>query len=400
MSYEKPTDFSKRIANFGIFSFFGNKKQLYFFNFLPNYQDFTSCQGYQLRTCPVFPSLKAKLERQRRQNRTFLQLVSFISNLNIGCISLPAALPSLACKQNGCIAVKKIIMLLSMTGYGRATNTFNSKVITAEIRALNSKFTDIRLKIPSGFREKEHALRRHITERVERGKVDINIEIKSLYGDDSFGLNVPLFKRYYTELSRLAEELNAPTDGLIQAILRIPNVIVTEEAEIDENEWLAVENTFKEALINFDDFRKAEGSAMEEDLRLRLGNILTSLKEVNPFETERITLLRNRMRQNLEEFMNKENIDENRFEQEVIFYLEKIDITEEKVRLEQHCNYFLEQLNTDGMSKGRTLSFISQEMGREINTLGAKAYSADIQRLVVRMKDDLEKIKEQVANSV
>ena len=291
-------------------------------------------------------------------------------------------------------------MLLSMTGYGRATNTFNSKVITAEIRSLNSKFTDIRLKIPSGFREKEHALRRHITERVERGKVDINIEIKSLYGDDSFGLNVPLFKRYYTELSRLAEELNAPTDGLIQAILRIPNVIVTEEAEIDENEWLAVENTFKEALINFDDFRKAEGSAMEEDLRLRLGNILTSLKEVNPFETERITLLRNRMRQNLEEFMNKENIDENRFEQEVIFYLEKIDITEEKVRLEQHCNYFLEQLNTDGMSKGRTLSFISQEMGREINTLGAKAYSADIQRLVVRMKDDLEKIKEQVANSV
>ncbi|MBI5916652.1 MAG: YicC family protein [Bacteroidetes bacterium] len=287
-----------------------------------------------------------------------------------------------------------------MTGYGRATNTFGSKVITAEVRSLNSKFTDMRLKIPTNFREKEHYLRRVISERVERGKVDLTIEVKSIQGDDAFGLNVPLFKRFYEELSALADSMNMPKDGLMAAILRIPNVVMSGEGDLDEEEWHNVEKTLNEALENFENFRKAEGGAMEDDLRLRASHIKDALQHVNPFEKERILLMRSRLRQNMEEFMNKDNIDENRFEQEVIFYLEKIDITEEKVRLEQHCNYFLEQLDNQTVSKGRTLSFISQEMGREINTLGAKAYSADIQKLVVGMKDDLEKIKEQVANSV
>lgn len=292
-------------------------------------------------------------------------------------------------------------MLLSMTGYGRATKNFGPKTISAEVRSLNSKFTDIRLKIPTNFREKEHAIRRLLNERAERGKIDLTIEVKSLLGDDSYGLNIPLYSKYYKELSALADELNAPKDGLMQAILRIPNVVMTEEDGIDEEEWATVLATLNEALSNFDRFRKSEGAAMEEDLRLRVSNILGYLKNINPHEEGRISLLRNRLRQNLEEFMNKENIDENRFEQEVIFYLEKIDITEEKVRLEQHCAFFLEKLEDEKMtSKGRTLSFISQEMGREINTLGAKAYSADIQRLVVGMKDDLEKIKEMVANLV
>jgi uncharacterized protein (TIGR00255 family) len=291
-------------------------------------------------------------------------------------------------------------MLLSMTGYGRATNTYDSKVIIVEVRSLNSKFTDMRVKIPSNFRDKEHQMRRLISERIERGKIDMSIEVKSMQGDEGFGLNVPLFKRYFKELSNLADEMDMPKDGLMAAVLRIPNVIMTEEGEVDEEEWKTVERTLAEALENFENFRKAEGAVIEEDLRLRVRNISSALQLVDPFEQERIILLKNRMRQNLEEFMNKENIDENRFEQEVIFYLEKIDITEEKVRLEQHCNYFLEQLSTNVMSKGRTLSFISQEMGREINTLGAKAYSADIQKLVVKMKDDLEKIKEQVANAV
>lgn len=287
-----------------------------------------------------------------------------------------------------------------MTGYGRATNSFDSKIITAEVRSLNSKFTDMRIKIPSNYREKEHYLRRLISERIERGKVDLSIEVKSMHGDEGFGLNVPLFKRYYQELSDIADSMGMPKDGLMGAILRIPNVIMTEESGMDEKEWKAVEKTVEEALENFDKFRQAEGNVIEEDMRLRVGNIRSALQLVDPFEQERILLLRNRMRQNLEEFMNKENIDENRFEQEVIFYLEKIDITEEKVRLEQHCSYYLEQLDSNSTSKGRTLSFISQEMGREINTLGAKAYSAEIQKLVVKMKDDLEKIKEQVANSV
>lgn len=287
-----------------------------------------------------------------------------------------------------------------MTGYGRATNSFDSKIITAEVRSLNSKFTDMRIKIPSNYREKEHYLRRLISERTERGKVDLSIEVKSMHGDEGFGLNVPLFKRYYQELSDIADTMGMPKDGLMGAILRIPNVIMTEESGMDDAEWKAVEKTVEEALENFDKFRQAEGNVIEEDMRLRVGNIRSALQLVDPFEQERILLLRNRMRQNLEEFMNKENIDENRFEQEVIFYLEKIDITEEKVRLEQHCSYYLEQLDSASTSKGRTLSFISQEMGREINTLGAKAYSAEIQKLVVKMKDDLEKIKEQVANSV
>lgn len=291
-------------------------------------------------------------------------------------------------------------MLLSMTGYGRSTKEIGSKTITAELRSLNSKFTDVRLKVPSNFREKEHELRKLISAKVERGKIDLSIEVKSLSGDDGFGLNVPLFKKYHESLSTIADEMGSGKDGIVAAILRIPNVVVSEEGDMDENEWKDVHTTVLEALDNFNSFRLAEGKAMEEDLRLRVENIKTALVEVDPFEKGRVTRLKNRLKQNLEEFMGKENVDENRFEQEVLFYLEKIDITEEKVRLGQHCSFFVEQLDSKATSKGRKLSFIGQEMGREINTLGAKAYSADIQRIVVRMKDDLEKIKEQIANSV
>jgi uncharacterized protein (TIGR00255 family) len=287
-----------------------------------------------------------------------------------------------------------------MTGYGRATGTFRNKSISVEMRSLNSKFTDFRLKVPSNFKEKEHVVRKMLAEKLERGKIDLNIEIKSLQGDDGFGLNVPLFKKYCSELSAIADELNLSKEGMMAAVLRIPNVIVTTEDEIDEEEWEAVESVLHEALEKFDKFRGTEGQAMEEDLRLRVKHILDSLTQITPFERERSVLMQNRIKQNLEEFIGKENVDENRFEQETLFYLEKIDITEEKVRLEQHCKYFLEQLDNNLTIKGRKLSFISQEMGREINTLGAKAYSAEIQRFVVKMKDDLEKIKEQVANSV
>lgn len=291
-------------------------------------------------------------------------------------------------------------MLLSMTGYGRATKTIGAKTITVEMRSLNSKFTDVRLKVPANFREKEHTLRRYLSDRVERGKIDLSIEAKSFGAGDGFGLNAALFKKYYQEISALADEMGGPKDGIIAAILRIPEVVTTAEDAIDEEEWKAIEGVIGEAFTNFDNFRKAEGGAMEKDLRLRVNNIHSALQEVDPFEKGRVDLLRNRLKQNLEEFLGKDNVDENRFEQEVLFYLEKIDITEEKVRLAQHCKFFLEQLDAKRTTKGRKLSFISQEMGREINTLGAKAYSADIQRIVVRMKDDLEKIKEQVANSV
>ena len=291
-------------------------------------------------------------------------------------------------------------MLLSMTGYGRATHAFGSKAINVELRSLNSKYTDVRLRVPSNFREKEHDLRSLLSKRLQRGKIEMAIEVTSHTGEDGYGLNAPLFKRYYRELSAIADELGSSKEGLMQAILRIPNVVGAEQEDIDEKEWAAIEETIEMAFKKFEAFRKAEGDSLEQDLRLRCSNIQAALSEVDPFEKYRVTLLQNRLRKNLGEFIGKDNVDENRFEQEIIFYLEKMVNTEEKVRLSTHCSDFLEQLDKPKNSKGRTLSFISHEMGREINTLGAKAYSADIQRLVVRMKDDLEKIKEQIANTV
>ena len=291
-------------------------------------------------------------------------------------------------------------MLLSMTGYGRVNQAYKDKTVGVEVRSLNSKYTDVRLKIPNNYKEKEPDIRRKVITKAERGKIEITIEIKSVHGEESFSLNQALFRKYYRELSKLAEELQMPAGDLAPAILRLPNVVASPDDEIEEAEWQAVSKTIDLAIEQFQKFRLAEGQAMEEDLRLRIDNIRSLLAEVDPHEETRIQKLRQRMQQNLEEYMGKENVDENRFEQEVLFYLEKIDITEEKVRLEQHCNYFIEELDKKITLKGRKLSFISQEMGREINTLGAKAYSSDIQRLVVSMKDELEKIKEQVANSM
>jgi uncharacterized protein (TIGR00255 family) len=291
-------------------------------------------------------------------------------------------------------------MLLSMTGYGRESMSYKDKVIMVEIRSLNSKFTDMRMKIPQNYRDKETELRRVVMERVERGKVDMIIEVKSHQGDDQYSLNTALFKKYYRELSKLSDELDMPKGDLMMAILRLPNIVATDGDEIDEQEWETVMQTLQTTLNSFENFRLSEGKAMEDDMRMRVKVIQDYLSLLDPFETERVTRLRQRLHQNLEEYIGKEKIDENRFEQEILFYLEKIDITEEKVRLGQHCIYFVEELDKKFAQKGRKLSFITQEMGREINTLGAKAYSSEIQKLVVGMKDELEKIKEQVANCV
>ena len=292
-------------------------------------------------------------------------------------------------------------MLQSMTGFGRASNTFKEKTIIVEIRSLNSKVFDLRLKVPSNFKEKELELRRVVTEQVERGKVDLVVSMQSAGGDDSaFALNTALFKKYYAELSKLATELNMPPQNdMMQSILRLPNVVMSDDGEMDEEEWNVIMTTAKVAMKQFVAFREQEGVSMEAALNLHANTIAENLHAVKPFEAVRIEKVRQRMYQNLEEFLGKENVDKNRYEQEVLFYLEKIDITEEKVRLEQHCNYFNEELKKDNAAtKGRTLNFISQEMGREINTLGAKAYSSEIQRYVVGMKDELEKIKELLAN--
>lgn len=287
-----------------------------------------------------------------------------------------------------------------MTGYGRVSHPFKDKTINVELRSLNSKYTDIRAKIPQNYREKEHALRKIISDRVHRGKIEVAIEVVSESGAEEFGLNEALFRKYHQELSRLSTELNIPDGDMLQAILRLPSVVSTSADNIDDQEWKAVLEGLDLAIEKFTGFRTAEGNAMKADLQMRVNRIMDLLSQLNPEEEERVTKLRQRMRQSLEEHLGKDKVDDSRFEQEILFYLEKIDITEEKVRLEQHCKYFIEELNKKQPLKGRKLSFISQEIGREINTMGAKAYSSNIQKLVVEMKDELEKIKEQVANTV
>ena len=287
-----------------------------------------------------------------------------------------------------------------MTGYGRATNRFEEKTITIELRSLNSKFTDLRVKIPQNYKEKEQVIRKYLTDSIQRGKIDMTIDIKSAEGDSEYGLNGALFKKYHKELSQIMSELEMPAGDLVQSILRLPNVVSNTDADLSEEEWLTLEATIKKAVANFNEFRKEEGAAMEKDCRQRVLNIVKDLEILDPFEKKRVEVIRSRMKKNIDEYVGKDNIDANRFEQEILYYLEKIDVTEEKVRLAQHCKFFLEEVDKPQTQKGRKLSFISQEMGREINTLGSKANSSDIQRIVVRMKDELEKIKEQVANSV
>ncbi len=291
-------------------------------------------------------------------------------------------------------------MLLSMTGYGRATQNQQEKTFSVELRSLNSKYTDLRLKSPQNLREKEQELRKMVKNFAQRGKLELTVEIKSLGGSEQFGLNVPLFQTYYKALSELAQEVNYTDNNLMSAILRLPNVVASSDGELAKEDWVILKQTVEQAMEKFQDFRKTEGAVLAQDLTAGVESIAALLKEVVPYEKERVENVKTRLYRNLEEHLGKDRIDDNRYEQEVLFYLEKMDINEEKVRLAQHCKYFLEILNNKDLAKGRKLSFISQEIGREINTLGAKAYSADIQKLVVGMKDELEKIKEQIANIV
>lgn len=288
-----------------------------------------------------------------------------------------------------------------MTGYGEGKGTYKNKTITVEIKSLNGKTTDIRFKSPANYREKEIELRKFIISDARRGKFDVNISFDSESAAEEFGLNKPLFKKYWSELNSLKKELKFDQDGVVAAILRIPNVVQAEDGSISDKEWRVIKKTTKAALDSLRAFRESDGKGMMKDLKTSIKSIQKCLKGVKPFEKERIEILKKRMVKNLDDYLGKSNVDKNRYEQEVIFYLEKLDINEEKVRLGQHCKFFLEQLDlTTADGKGKKLSFISQEIGREINTLGAKAQHSSIQKLVVKMKDELEQIKEQVANIV
>lgn len=284
-----------------------------------------------------------------------------------------------------------------MTGFGKATKTIGSKAFTVELRSVNSKQLDLNLRTPSVYREKEIELRNFVAEKLVRGKVDLALSFENNGEEKTVQINQELAKIYFNDLQQLAKSIGRENEPIIPSLLRLPDIMKSEKTELDENEWKEILSLINEAIVQFNQFRNSEGSTLEKDFNARVNTILSLLKNVEPFEQDRINTLKERIQKNLTELVAKENIDQNRFEQELIYYLEKFDITEEKVRLKTHCDYFLETIKKEN-EQGRKLNFIAQEMGREINTLGSKANQSDIQKLVVQMKDELEKIKEQLLN--
>ena len=283
-------------------------------------------------------------------------------------------------------------MIQSMTGFGKSVVQLPSKKITVEIKSLNSKNLDLNARIPSQYREKELQLRNKISRELTRGKVDFSVYVEVTGEETTSAVNTAAVKKY---MAQLRDIYPASDVDLLQMAVRMPDAFKTEREEINEDEFKAIEEAVDEALREINDFRSSEGKALEEELEQRAENIQELLEKVIAMDPERIAGVRERLQKGVAEL--KENVDQNRFEQELIFYIEKFDITEEKVRLENHMDYFLKTLNSSD-SNGKKLAFISQEMGREINTIGSKSNYAPMQQLVVQMKDELEKIKEQLLN--
>lgn len=288
-------------------------------------------------------------------------------------------------------------MIQSMTGYGKAESRFGNNKIIIEIRSVNGKGSEVNLKTQIIPREKEIEVKQIVAQALQRGTIDLFSSIEYAQESLARAINKDVFLSYYRQISELQNELGLENDSkeLIQTILRLPDVIDNQKREIDEEFWETFKVCLLDALNSIAIFRTVEGEKLEEDLRKRVELIMTILKEIEGFENERVTNLKQRLDSRLQEV--SQSFDQNRFEQEIIYYLEKLDITEEKVRLKQHCNYFLETIDNE-QYPGKKINFIAQEMGREINTLGSKANHAGIQKCVVRMKDELEKIKEQSLN--
>tara|TARA_R100001369_G_scaffold29172_1_gene52364 strand:+ start:56729 stop:57586 length:858 start_codon:yes stop_codon:yes gene_type:complete len=283
-------------------------------------------------------------------------------------------------------------MIQSMTGFGKSTLQLPSKKITIEIKSLNSKSLDLSARIPGQYREKELLLRNIISKSLTRGKVDFSLYVEITGEETTASVNPVVVKKYMKQLREIA---NADDDELLKMAIKMPDAMKTEREEIDETEFQEIETTLTEALIEINSFRTDEGKALENDLVFRVANINQLLQDIIAMDPDRIDGVRERLRKGVADL--KEKVDENRFEQELVYYIEKFDITEEKVRLENHLSYFNETLHSED-SNGRKLGFISQEMGREINTIGSKSNYAPMQQLVVQMKDELEKIKEQLLN--
>jgi len=289
-------------------------------------------------------------------------------------------------------------MLKSMTGFGKASIKTESKAINIEIRSLNSKQLDVNIRSASIFREKEIEIKTLISKQLVRGKIDFSIQFDNIGKTTPTNIDEEAFINYFNQLTEIGKKLNIDvSEQTFQNILRFPEVIKADNEELTDEEWKVIKNAISEALNNINNFRKQEGEALEADFNDRINTIISLQKDVESLEKQRIDKIKTRIKANLDEFIETKNVDTNRFEQELIYYLEKLDITEEKVRLTNHCKYFIETMNANG-AQGKKLGFISQEIGREINTMGSKANDTDIQHIVIKMKDELEKIKEQVLN--
>ena len=285
-----------------------------------------------------------------------------------------------------------------MTGFGKATGEVNQKKITVEVKSLNSKQADISVRMPSFYKEKELTLRSLINKNLQRGKIELNLYAELLGETSSLHLNQELFEKYYNEFDAAAKSVNPNHNSDIVGIIsKLPDLMKSERSELDKDEWVGVLSIIENALTEINDFRQTEGKSLEDELTLRVNNISDLLVRVEQYEQERIETVKARIITNLKDVVDEKKIDKDRFEQELIYYIEKYDVTEEKIRLAQHCKYFMETMNSN-ISEGKKLGFICQEMGREINTLGSKANHVELQKIVVQMKDELEKIKEQILN--
>ena len=290
-------------------------------------------------------------------------------------------------------------MLHSMTGYGRIQKSFDNHTVTVEIKSINSKTFDLRVRLPMLYQSKEIELRRLLGNELIRGKVDFTLQLSGSANSD-FRIDSSNFDAYFNQLNEIASNLGLDKGDLMYTITRLPGVVVQNDGDISEEDWAEMELLIMEAIKKTNAFREQEGLVLMNDMKMRIDMILSLLIQVEPFEKERIERVRQRISNNFEQFIPAAKIDENRFEQEILYYLDKLDITEEKTRLLQHCNFFQQVCanKKDSLDKGKKLNFIIQEIGREINTLGSKANFADIQRIVVMMKDEADKIKEQLAN--
>lgn len=289
-------------------------------------------------------------------------------------------------------------MIRSMTGFGRVKSKFKEESwITVEIRTLNSKFLDLNLRYPSAYRSKEPDMRSLAGKLLIRGKGDISINVENTSSEPQSRINRNLVKSYYQELKQISGDLDIKED-IFNIIFRFQDVLSVGDPDVNEEEWKVMYTALEGALVKVNEFRDREGNELENDLRKHISRIQGLLDEIGTLDIERIPIMREKLRSQLDEWVGNDAVDKNRYEEEIVYYIEKMDITEEKVRLKSHCEYFIQILELDELSKGKKLGFLAQEIGREINTIGSKANFATMQRNVVEMKDELEKVKEQVLN--